>query len=103
MLTGNCFRPLCIVSVLWHRGIPVLFSSLSSAQTFKIGSLDRSSAMVTSNEVPCTCFICVIAPTSCALKDRTTLNDCERIWTVPSVLPKKTLSDPEAMEVMLPC
>lgn len=61
-----------------------------------------SSAMVTSNEVPWTCFMKVIWPVSCALNDRTILKDWERMRTTPSELPKKILSDPVATHSMLP-
>lgn len=99
---GNCLRPLCTESVLWHRGMPVFFSSLSNAHTFRTGSLDRSSAIVTSSAVPWTCFIWVIAPVSCALNERTTLKACETMRTTPSALPKKMLSEPETADVMFP-
>lgn len=65
----------------WHVGSPVFFTGLSKAHTFNIGSLGRSSYkiseakfehpelhtdIVTNNEVPSTCFICVIEPVSYA-------------------------------------
>ena len=42
-LTGNCFRPLFMFSVLKQVGNPVFFTGLSRAQTFKTGSLLKSS------------------------------------------------------------
>lgn len=42
-LTGNCFFPLCTLSVLKQVGSPVFLAGLSRAQTFKTGSLLRSS------------------------------------------------------------
>jgi hypothetical protein len=44
----------------------------------------------------------VMAPASWALNARTTLKACDTIRTMPSALPKKMLSDPETMAVMLP-
>lgn len=82
-LTGNCFRLLWTARVDKHRGAPVFFSVLSKAHTFKIGSFDKSSAMVTSRAVPSTCFICVIEPDSCALKVLTTLKAWDRMCTTP--------------------
>lgn len=49
-LTGNGLRPLCILSVLRHVGKPVFLTGLSSAQTFKTGSLLRSSCCVSAPE-----------------------------------------------------
>ncbi len=77
-----------------HFGDPVFFSVLSRAHTFSTGSFSRSSDNVTSNDVPSTCFICVIEPVSWALKDLITLNACERIQTSPSLLPRNRFSDP---------
>ena len=97
---GNCLRPLWMERVDWHLGWPVFFSVLSSAHTFRSGSVDKSSEMVTSSGVPSTCFMCVIGADSWAGKDRTTLNACERIRTTPSELPRKTLSEPEHTQLM---
>ena len=81
-------------SVDKHLGTS-FFSILSSAHTFNMGSLDRSSEIVTSRAVPLTCFMWVILPESWARKVRTTLKARDRIRTWPSLLPRKTLSDPE--------
>jgi hypothetical protein len=40
--------------------MPVFFSVLSKAQTFSTGSFDKSSAIVTNNDVSSTCLMCVI-------------------------------------------
>lgn len=80
----------------------VFFSNLSSAHTFKVGSLGRSSAIVTSNEVPWTCLMCVMAPVSWAWNERTTLKALDTMRMIPSALPRKRFSDPEATAVMFP-
>ena len=64
-----------------HFGPPVFFSDLSNAHTFKEGSFDKASAIVTKSAVPFTCDMCVMEPASCALKLRTTLKAEERIRT----------------------
>jgi hypothetical protein len=46
--------------------------------------------------------MCVIAPESCALNERTTLKACETMRTTPSALPKKMLSEPDTTAVMFP-
>jgi hypothetical protein len=69
-----------MLKVDWHVGRPVFFTGLSRAHTFRTGSLGKSSyrisvftpkyiagiytEIVTNKEVPSTCFICVIDPTS---------------------------------------
>ena len=92
--TGNCFRPLCTAKVDKHFGDPVFFSVLSKAHTFSTGSFNRSSDIVTNNDVPSTCFMRIIEPVSCALNDLMTLKAWERIQTWPSLLPRNKLSDP---------
>jgi hypothetical protein len=56
--------------------------------------------IVTNNDVPSTCFICVIEPVSCAWKARRTLKEGETIRTVPSWLPRKRLSEPEQTQLI---
>ena len=92
-----------MVRVDWQRGAPVFFSSLSRAQTFRVGSLERSSATVTSKAVPGTCFMYRMEPVSWAWNSRTTLKALETMRTTPSWLPRKTLSEPEATLVIFPC
>jgi len=77
--TGNVLRAFWIVIVDKHRGTPDFLSTLSNAHTLSVGSFDRSSAMVTSNDVPSGCFKCVIDPCSCALKEFVTLKDFESV------------------------
>jgi hypothetical protein len=83
-----------------HFGPPVFFSILSRAQTFRTGSLERSSAIVMRKNVFGTCFSCTIdaAAESAALNDRMTLKARERIRTFPLESPKKRLSAPVAIE-----
>jgi len=57
-------------------------------------------AMVTSNDVPSTCFMCAIEPTSCAWKVRRILKVDERMRTVPSWLPRNRFSEPEQQQLM---
>lgn len=64
LLTGNCFRPFEILSDDRHFGPPVFLSGLSSAHTFKIGSLERSSEIVTRSDVPSICLMWVMDPES---------------------------------------
>ena len=92
--TGNCLLPFCTETVDKHVGAPVFFSGLSSAQTFNTGSFSRSSAIVTSNDVPSICLRCVIDPASCALNDCMILNVDETTWTTPSVDPRKRVAEP---------
>lgn len=99
MPTGNCFRPFCKLKVDKHFGDPVFFSVLSRAHTFSTGSFSKSSDIVTSNDVPSTCFICVIEPVSCAGKYLITLKAWERIRTWPSLLPRNRLSEPVQTEL----
>lgn len=98
--TGNCLLPFWIPTVHRHFGPPVFFSILSRAQTFRTGSLERSSAIVMRKEVFGTCFSCTIdaAAESAALKERITLNERERMRTFPLESPKKRLSAPVAMD-----
>ena len=106
VVTGNCRRPFWMLRLLRHWGVFVFFSILSSAQTFSSGSDDKSSATVTSNAVPSTCFICVTAPDpgSYAAKVRTSLNAEERMWTRPSSVPRNRDSEPEVSDLkLLPC
>ena len=51
-LTGNRLLALFTETVDRHRGVPVFFSLVSSAHTFKTGSLGISSVIVTSSAVP---------------------------------------------------
>lgn len=51
--------------------------------------------IVTNKEVPSTCFICVMEPTSYAWKVRRILKFEDTIRTTPSSLPRKRFSDPE--------
>ena len=62
--TGNGLLPFCTDNVDKQRGDPVFLSILSSAHTFKIGSLGKSSEMVIKSEVPSICFMCLIEPAS---------------------------------------
>lgn len=84
----------CTKTVDKHCGAPVFFSGLSRPQTFSTGSFRRSSAIVTNSDVPSICFICVIEPASCALNDRTILNEEETMWMTPSVDPRKRFAEP---------
>ena len=92
-----------MLRLLKHWGVFVFFSILSSAQTFRSGSDDRSSAMVTSKAVPSTCFMCVMGPDpgSYASKLRTSLKADERMWTRPSSVPRNRDSEPEASDLKL--
>lgn len=91
--TGNCLLAFCTDTVDKHFGPPSFFS-VSRAQTFSTGSFDRSSATVTSNDVPPICFICVMDPASCALNERKTRKDEETMCTKPSTVPRKRFADP---------
>lgn len=50
--------------------------------------------MVTSNDVPSICFMCVMEPASYALNDRAILNEDETIWMMPSVDPSRRFAEP---------
>ena len=93
MLTGNCRRAFCTETVDKHLG-PPLFVSVSSAQTFNTGSLDRSSATVMSSDVPSICLMWVMEPLSWALNDRTARKAEETIWTRPSEVPRNRFAEP---------
>lgn len=82
MLEAPCFSrvyPTPILSALVHLlHLPI------SHQCHSQPHIQNHTAIVTSSDVPSTCFIFVIAPVSCAWKDRTTLKADERMRTVPS-------------------
>lgn len=94
--TGNCLLAFCTETVDRHRGPPSFFS-VSSAQTFNTGSLERSSDTETSRAVPCICRRCVTEPVSWALNDRTIRKAEETMWTKPSVVPTKRFAEPVQM------
>ena len=103
VLTGNVCRLFCTVCVDRHLGKPVFFSNLSSAQTFSVGSLERSSATVTSSCRPSMCFMNVIEPCSWALNERPTVSDREMIRTTPSEVAKNSWSEPAHRAVTSLC
>lgn len=49
--TGNCFLPLVIARVVKQVGMFVFFTSLSRAQSFKLGALLKSSYSHISNHI----------------------------------------------------